>query len=76
MSGVLADVEPGESVSLSAVPDEDVRARLLRLGLLDGPVECRRRLRKGPVVVRRNGTELALGADLAAEIEVQAEADR
>jgi len=55
---------------LERVPDDDVRARLLRLGFLDGAVECRHRLRKGPIVLRRNGTELALGADLAREIEI------
>lgn len=70
MTGALGDVDPGASVSIERVPDDDVRARLLRLGLLDGPVECRHRLRKGPVVLRRNGTELALGADLADAIEV------
>ncbi|MFB6188815.1 MAG: ferrous iron transport protein A [Halapricum sp.] len=76
MTAVLADTAPGETVSLEAVPDADVRARLLRLGFLDGTVECRHRLRKGPIVLRRNGTELALGADLAAEIEVsRSEAD-
>ncbi|MCU4718812.1 FeoA family protein [Halapricum hydrolyticum] len=77
MTEVLADTAPGESVSLERVPDEDVRARLLRLGFLDGAVECRHRVRKGPIVLRRNGTEMALGADLAAEIEIShAEADR
>ncbi|QSG13187.1 Fe2+ transport system protein A [Halapricum desulfuricans] len=70
MTEVLADTAPGESVSLEQVPDDDVRARLLRLGFLDGTVECRHRLRKGPIVLRRNGTEMALGADLAAEIEI------
>jgi len=77
MTEVLADTTPGESVSLERVPDDDVRARLLRLGFLDGAVECRHRLRKGPIVLRRNGTEMALGADLAAEIEIShARADR
>lgn len=70
MTEVLADTTPGEAVSLERVPDDDVRARLLRLGFLDGAVECRHRVREGPIVLRRNGTEMALGADLAAEIEV------
>jgi len=70
MSEMLADTDPGDAVVLESVPDDDVRARLLRLGFLDGAVECRHRLRKGPIVLRRNGTELALGADLAREIEV------
>lgn len=76
MTEVLADTAPGETVALDRVPDENVRARLLRLGFLDGDVECRQRLRKGPIVLRHNGTELALGADLAAEIEVTSRADK
>ncbi|WEL20239.1 FeoA family protein [Halorhabdus sp. BNX81] len=71
MSEVLADVGSGESVRLTEVPDGDTRARLLRLGFLDGAVECRHHIRKGPVIVRRNGTDLALGSDLASEIEIE-----
>ncbi|WP_135663945.1 FeoA family protein [Halorhabdus rudnickae] len=71
MSEVLADVGAGESVRLVDVPDGDTRARLLRLGFLDGTVECRHHIRKGPVIVRRNGTDLALGSDLAGDIEIE-----
>ena len=71
MSEVLADVGSGEAVRLVSVPDGDTRARLLRLGFLDGTVTCRHHIHKGPVVVRRNGTDLALGSDLAREIEIE-----
>ncbi|QGN07726.1 ferrous iron transport protein A [Halorhabdus sp. CBA1104] len=71
MAEVLGDVDSGEFVRLADVPDGDTRARLLRLGFLDGTVECRHHIRKGPVIVRRNGTELALGADLADSIEIE-----
>ncbi|MDB2265700.1 MULTISPECIES: FeoA domain-containing protein [Halorubrum] len=67
----LADIPSGEWVELVDVPDGERRARLLRLGLLDGRVECRRRIRNGPVVVRRRGTEVALGRSLAREITVE-----
>lgn len=70
MAVALADADPGDAVELADVPDDDTRARLLRLGFLDGPVECRRQLTNGPVILRRNGTELALGAALAEEIRV------
>ena len=71
MSDVLADVGPGDAVRMVSVPDGQTRARLLRLGFLDGAVECRHHIRQGPVIVRRNGTELALGSALAEEIEVE-----
>ncbi len=67
----LADVPPNEWVELVAVPDDEPRSRLLRLGLLDGRVECRRQIRNGPVVIRRQGTEVALGRALAEEITVE-----
>ncbi|MFB6202790.1 MAG: ferrous iron transport protein A [Halorhabdus sp.] len=71
MGDVLADVDAGETVRLVDVPDGDTRARLLRLGFLDGTVECRHHVRKGPVIVERRGTELALGASLANDIEIE-----
>ena len=70
MRDLLADADPGDVVEIEDVPDETARARLLRLGFLDGAVEYRRRVRDGPVVLRRNGTQLALGASLASEITV------
>ena len=71
MVAALVDVPPDEWIELVDVPDDESRARLLRLGLLDGRVKCRRRIRNGPVVVRRRGTEVALGRSLAQEITVE-----
>lgn len=71
----LSTVESGATVEIESVPDGTTRARLLRLGFLDGPVECRRRVPNGPVVVRRNGTDLAIGQPIAEDIEVR-ELDR
>lgn len=71
MSTSLADLEPEERFELVDVPDGDTRARLLRLGFFDGEVTCRHHIRSGPVIVRRNGTELALGSSLAKQIEVE-----
>lgn len=71
MTSVLADIPPDESIELVAVPDDESRNRLLRLGFLDGRVTCHRQIRGGPVVVRRHGTEVALGRTLAREIVVE-----
>lgn len=70
MSPVLSTVTAGETFEIDAVADDTVRARLLRLGFLDGPADCRRHVRNGPIVVERNGTELALGASIADQIEI------
>jgi ferrous iron transport protein A len=66
----LSTVETGADFEIEAVGDGTTRARLLRLGFLDGAVECRHRVRNGPVIIRRNGTELAVGRPVAQGIEV------
>lgn len=68
MSTNLDDVDAGMRFRLDTVPDDDLRARLLRLGFLDGPVTCRHRINNGPVVITRDGTELAVGQSVAAQI--------
>jgi ferrous iron transport protein A len=70
MSRNLDDVAAGSRFRLESVPDAGLRARLLRLGFLDGPVTCRHRVRKGPVVISRHGTDLAVGRPLATDIEI------
>lgn len=70
MSENLVDVTAGMRFRLQRVPDTDLRARLLRLGFLDGPVTCRHRIRNGPVVIERGGTQLAVGQSVARDIEV------
>lgn len=70
MSTKLDDVTAGTRFRLDSVPDTDLRARLLRLGFLDGRVTCRHRIRNGPVVIHHDGTELAIGRSIATDIEV------
>ncbi len=70
MSQHLEDVDAGTRFHLGTVPNVELRARLLRLGFLDGPVTCRHRIRNGPVVITRDGTDLAVGRSVAADIEV------
>ncbi|MEZ3117997.1 ferrous iron transport protein A [Halobaculum sp. MBLA0147] len=71
MTLALGDVRQNEQFELVTVPDEEIKARLRRLGLHDGVVECRRQLRGGPTIVRRSGTQLAIGAGLADRIEIE-----
>ena len=66
----LDDMQAGGWFRIEAVPDPNLRARLLRLGFLDGPVQCSHRVRNGPVIIAREGTELALGASVAEDIEI------
>jgi len=70
MGRTLRDVRPGEAFRIESVGDDDVRAQLLRMGFLDGRVECRQTLRNGPVIITHRGTQLALGAPVAADVTV------
>jgi ferrous iron transport protein A len=72
MTRYLDDVETGERFQILEVPDGTVRAQLLRIGFLDGVVECRNRIRNGPVVLEADGTQIALGASVAAQIRIDA----
>ncbi len=71
MNRDLANVTPGQVFHISDVPDDQVRAQFLRLGFLDGDVECRHRVTNGPVVIRRNDTELAVGNPVAKQITIE-----
>lgn len=71
----LSGVSDGQRLRIQEVPDGDVRAHLLRIGMLDGPVRCRTKISKGPVIIERNGTTMALGTSIADEITVTLEGD-
>ena len=66
----LSDVDPGDTFQIVTIPDDRIRAQLQRMGFLDGAVECRQQLRKGPVIIRRHGTQMAIGASVARAVEV------
>lgn len=70
MTQPLTHVETGDRFEILVVPDGEVRAQLLRIGFLDGIVECRTKLRNGPVVLEAEGTQIALGASVAETIRV------
>lgn len=69
----LSEIESSQRVCIRDIPDDDVRAHLLRVGLLDGPVRCRAHITNGPVVIERNGTTMAVGAGVAEQITITPE---
>ncbi|MFB6153515.1 MAG: ferrous iron transport protein A [Halodesulfurarchaeum sp.] len=70
MSPSLADVDPGDAFRIESVSDDRLRAQLLRLGFMDGRVTCRHHLRKGPVIISHDGTDLAIGAKVADQVDI------
>lgn len=67
----LAGAHPGQVLRITAIADPAVRVQALRFGIAEGEeVICREAIPAGPVVIRRNHQELALGRHLAGLIDV------
>lgn len=62
----------GQCVKIRLIDDSDVRAQAIRFGIAEGEVVCCQEvLPAGPVVIRKNNQEIAIGRGLARQIEVE-----
>jgi len=62
----------GQNVKISLINNSDVRAQAIRFGIAEGEVvRCQEVLPAGPVVIRKNNQEIAIGRGLARQIEVE-----
>lgn len=62
----------GQMMKISLIESTDIRAQAIRFGISEGEiVRCEEILPAGPVVVRKNNQEIAIGRRLAREIEVE-----
>jgi len=62
----------GQIVKIIDISDSDVRAQAIRFGISEGEVvSCEEIIPTGPVVVRKNNQEIAIGRGLASIIEVE-----
>jgi len=69
----LDKVKRGCKCRILRVALEEVRAQAMRMGLCEGEmVECYETIPSGPVVVKKNRQEIAIGRGLARLIEVSA----
>ena len=67
----LNDLRRGQSATVLAIPEENLRVQLMRFGITVGcKVNCHSKLPFGPVVLRYGGQEIALGRDIARQIEI------
>lgn len=68
----LSDVPRGQRARIDRISDHLVRLQAIRFGIMEGTiVTCTERISRGPIVIERNGQELAIGRRLADHIEVQ-----
>lgn len=67
----LGDTVRGQKVIIREIQDDTVRSQALRFGISEGTVvTCTEKLPSGPVIIRVNRQELALGRTLAQKIAV------
>ncbi|MGM0471860.1 MAG: FeoA family protein [Bacillota bacterium] len=68
----LAEVKRGDEFKIKSIEDDVVRAQALRFGISEGAeVSCSEKIPGGPVILKRNLQELAIGRGLAEQIELQ-----
>jgi len=68
----LDKAKRGQNLRISSIPSEYVRAQAIRFGISEGAlVVCEQVIPAGPVVVRRNKQEIAIGRGLARDIQVE-----
>jgi Fe2+ transport system protein FeoA len=68
----LDQARRGQVLQIRSIKEKNMRVQALRLGLTVGStIQCVEILPAGPVIVRRNRQELALGRGLARLVEVE-----
>lgn len=68
----LDKVKRGQIIKILAIPSEAVRAQAIRFGIAEGEVvACAEVIPAGPVVLKKNMQEIALGRGIAKTINVQ-----
>ena len=67
----LSEVRPGEKFKIDFIPEEKIRAQILRFGISDGSeVICEEKVPGGPIIIKKNFQEIALGRKLAQSISI------
>lgn len=68
----LDKVRAGEEVIIKEIPDSETKTQFIRFGIGEGStVVCHSKIPFGPVVLRKNRQEIAIGRELARTITVE-----
>jgi Fe2+ transport system protein FeoA len=68
----LSQVRKGNAAKITHIPDANVRSQAIRLGIGEGSlVICQDIIPAGPVVIKKNRQEIAVGRGLANSISVE-----
>ena len=70
----MADIKKGNKFKIVDIPDEVVRVQAIRFGISEGAeVQCSEKIPGGPVILKRNFQEIAIGRKLAEKIIIETE---
>ena len=68
----LDKAKKGQNLKITSIPSEVIRAQAIRFGISEGAVViCEQVIPAGPVIIRRNKQEIAIGRGLARDIQVE-----
>lgn len=67
----LDRVKRGQFFRINNIPNETIRAQAIRFGIAEGEwLTCEEVVPAGPIVIRKNRQQIALGRQLAKEINI------
>ena len=65
-------INKGEFFKIKRIPNKKVRAQILRLGAGEGALaKCYEKVPGGPVIIKKNLQEIAIGRGLARTISIE-----
>lgn len=68
----LNNCRRGQIIKILSIADSIVRAQAIRFGISEGEVvRCQEVVPAGPVVLKKNNQEIAVGRGLASQIRVE-----
>lgn len=69
----ISELRRGQTATVGHIPVEELRVQLLRFGITAGcQISCHTNIPFGPVVLSYGGQEIALGRELARQIQIDA----
>lgn len=68
----LAEVKKGDKFNITSINDEKTRSQAFRFGISEGAhLFCGDKVPGGPVIIKRNRQEIAIGRNLAKKITIR-----
>lgn len=68
----LDQAEKGQKIEIINIPDKKIRVQAIRFGIAEGSkLVCSEKIPGGPIILQNRMQEIAIGRNLAREIEIK-----